>query len=112
VYAGAVGSTSNGRHYDFQSSQRKILMKKLVVLILMLISSFVLAQTGGDKEAVSMLEEAVRYSELAKSSAGSQKSDYMRKAATSANLACNFADSPSLKSQACSIADRYSRLVE
>lgn len=86
-------------------------MKKLLFLILVLISSFVFAQTAGDEEAVSMLEEAVRYSDLAKSSSGARKSDYIRKAATAANLACRFADSPSLKRQACSIADRYSSMV-
>ena len=69
------------------------------------------AQTAGDEEALSLLEEAVVYSNQAKTSSGSERSENIRKAAVAANLACNFADSHSLKKQACEVAKKYDGLV-
>ena len=69
------------------------------------------AQTAGDEEALSLLEEAVVYSNQAKASSGSERSENMRKAAIAANLACNFADSEALKAKACEVAKKYESIV-
>lgn len=86
-------------------------MKKYGVILLLLFSSLVQAQPGGDEEAVLLLEDAVKLTNQAKYSNGSEKSEHIRKAAVAANLACNFAESASIKNQACNIAKRLSNIV-
>lgn len=86
-------------------------MKRSIAALILLYSATAMGQSSGDQEALAYLEEAARYSELAKASSGSQKADYIRKVATAASLACNYANSPSLKNQACSIARNYEGLA-
>jgi hypothetical protein len=86
-------------------------MKLILIVFAIVLAVPTYAQTAGDEEAVALLEEAAKYSNLATSSSGSQRSEYIRKAAVAANLACNYADSASLKSQACDVAQRYSNIV-
>ncbi len=80
-------------------------------LVSVALSFSLCAQTAGDEEALSLLEEAVAYSNQAKTSTGSERSANIRKAATAASLACNFADSEALKAQACDVAKKYDSIV-
>ena len=86
-------------------------MKKLAIILMVAFSAMAQAQTGGDEESVLLLEDAVKYTGMAKYSSGSEKSAYIRKASVAANLACNFAESTSIKNQACRVAERLSKLV-